>query len=241
MCRPRRSAGYAPPGRSWSGPNCRGRRADADGPACSRPSSEGAGAGSRSPTVLSQSGNMVIDLDDRSCARVGLGISRFVSLGNQADLTVVDLMQSCVGASTARRRVLRSTPRTWSTVAAFVACRSRARCDAGKAGRAARTGGRYLTPPPAERPLAHRVAHDRRQGGRRRLCGSAGVQRVESPLEQLIDLLLRAGQPPRAVRRTAGGRTHRRRRARRGRGRCGVGEPLGLNVAAVRPVTWRSS
>ena len=45
--------------------------------------------------VLSQSGNLVLDLaallEDR-----GLGVSRFVSLGNQADLTVVDLMASCV-------------------------------------------------------------------------------------------------------------------------------------------------
>ena len=46
--------------------------------------------------VLSQSGNLVLDLaallEDR-----GLGVSRFVSLGNQADLSVVDLMESCVG------------------------------------------------------------------------------------------------------------------------------------------------
>ncbi len=45
--------------------------------------------------VLSQSGNVVLDLaallEDR-----GLGVSRFVSLGNQADLSVVDLMASCL-------------------------------------------------------------------------------------------------------------------------------------------------
>lgn len=45
--------------------------------------------------VLSQSGNVVLDLavllEDR-----GLGISRFVSLGNQADLSVVDLMEACL-------------------------------------------------------------------------------------------------------------------------------------------------
>ena len=44
--------------------------------------------------VLSQSGNVVLDLaallEDR-----GLGISRFVSVGNQADVSVVDLMDSC--------------------------------------------------------------------------------------------------------------------------------------------------
>lgn len=46
-------------------------------------------------SVLSQSGNLVLDLADLLEDR-GLGISRFVSLGNQAGLTVVDLMVSCV-------------------------------------------------------------------------------------------------------------------------------------------------
>jgi acyl-CoA synthetase (NDP forming) len=45
--------------------------------------------------VLSQSGNVVIDLDDHLRAR-GLGISRFVSLGNQADLALPELMRACV-------------------------------------------------------------------------------------------------------------------------------------------------
>ena len=45
--------------------------------------------------VLSQSGNLVLDLAGLLVER-GLGISRFVSLGNQADLTVVDLMHACL-------------------------------------------------------------------------------------------------------------------------------------------------
>jgi acetate---CoA ligase (ADP-forming) len=45
--------------------------------------------------VLSQSGNLVLDLAWLLTER-GLGISRFVSVGNQADLTVVDLMRACV-------------------------------------------------------------------------------------------------------------------------------------------------
>ena len=45
--------------------------------------------------VLSQSGNLVLDLAAAFTER-GLGVSRFVSLGNQADLTVVDVMRSCV-------------------------------------------------------------------------------------------------------------------------------------------------
>ncbi len=45
--------------------------------------------------VLSQSGNLVLDLAALLVER-GLGISRFVSLGNQADVTVVELMHACV-------------------------------------------------------------------------------------------------------------------------------------------------
>ena len=47
-----------------------------------------------SVTVLSQSGNLALDLDDL-LARAGLGISRFVSLGNQADLTLAELVRDC--------------------------------------------------------------------------------------------------------------------------------------------------
>ncbi|WP_148570842.1 acetate--CoA ligase family protein [Nocardioides caldifontis] len=45
--------------------------------------------------VLSQSGNLVLDLATLMADR-GLGVSRFVSLGNQADLDVVDLLHACV-------------------------------------------------------------------------------------------------------------------------------------------------
>ena len=45
--------------------------------------------------VLSQSGNVVLDLAALLADR-GLGISRFVSVGNQADVSVVDLMESCL-------------------------------------------------------------------------------------------------------------------------------------------------
>ena len=45
-------------------------------------------------SVLSQSGNVVLDLAALLRDR-GLGVARFVSLGNQADLSVVDLMETC--------------------------------------------------------------------------------------------------------------------------------------------------
>ncbi len=44
--------------------------------------------------LLSQSGNLAIELDRLFAAR-GLGISRFVSLGNQADVGLVDLVAAC--------------------------------------------------------------------------------------------------------------------------------------------------
>ena len=46
-------------------------------------------------SVLSQSGNMVLDLAALLVER-GLGVARFVSVGNQADVTVVELMQHSV-------------------------------------------------------------------------------------------------------------------------------------------------
>jgi acetate---CoA ligase (ADP-forming) len=45
--------------------------------------------------LLSQSGNMALELSDFLQAR-GHGFSRFASLGNQADLSVADLIESCV-------------------------------------------------------------------------------------------------------------------------------------------------
>ncbi|MFJ7156521.1 acetate--CoA ligase family protein [Streptomyces sp. NPDC101118] len=44
--------------------------------------------------LLSQSGNLALELQLR-CAPHGLGFSRFVSLGNQADVTLVDLVEDC--------------------------------------------------------------------------------------------------------------------------------------------------
>lgn len=44
--------------------------------------------------LLSQSGNLALELDQRLAAH-DLGFTRFVSLGNQADVTLVDLLASC--------------------------------------------------------------------------------------------------------------------------------------------------
>ncbi|MFJ3722998.1 acetate--CoA ligase family protein [Streptomyces sp. NPDC090045] len=52
--------------------------------------------------LLSQSGNLALELQLRGAPH-GLGFSRFVSLGNQADVTLVDLVEDCArhGATTA--------------------------------------------------------------------------------------------------------------------------------------------
>ena len=48
-----------------------------------------------SVALLSQSGNLALEVQ-LLLARRGLGFSRFVSLGNQADLTVTDLVADCI-------------------------------------------------------------------------------------------------------------------------------------------------
>ncbi len=141
--------------------------------------------------VLSQSGNMVIDLDDRM-RQVGLGISRFVSLGNQADLTVVDLMQSCVthdGTSSVaiyaedvvHGRGFVAAARALADAGKPVVLLAPGRTDAATRGAASHTGS--LT-------TAARVVDA--------ACAAGGVQRVESP-EQLIDLLSGLAGPRRSA------------------------------------------
>ncbi|NNJ04857.1 CoA-binding protein [Streptomyces sp. PKU-MA01144] len=46
--------------------------------------------------LLSQSGNLALELQLRMAPH-GLGFSRFVSLGNQSDVTLVDLVEDCAG------------------------------------------------------------------------------------------------------------------------------------------------
>ncbi len=48
-----------------------------------------------SVALLSQSGNLALELDAMFRA-TGLGFSRFISIGNQADVTLIELMDSCI-------------------------------------------------------------------------------------------------------------------------------------------------
>ena len=115
--------------------------------------------------VLSQSGNLVLDLagllDDR-----GLGVSRFVSLGNQADLGVVDFLHACVGHDGTRAVAVYTEDVVDGP--AFLDGRPRAarrRQAAGRAGSGTHRGRG------AQRGLAHRVADHLLDGGRRGLRG----------------------------------------------------------------------
>ena len=134
---------------------------------------------------------MVIDLDDRM-RQVGLGISRFVSLGNQADLSVVDLMQSCVahdGTSSVAiyaedvvdGRGFVAVARALADAGKPVVLLAPGRTDAATRGAASHTGSLTTTA---------RVVDA--------ACAAGGVQRVESP-EQLIDLISGLSGPRRSA------------------------------------------
>lgn len=131
--------------------------------------------------VLSQSGNVVLDLaallEDR-----GLGISRFVSVGNQADLSVVDLMDSCIahdgtGAVAVYAEDL-VDGRGFVTVARRLreAGKPVVLLSPGRSAAAVRTAMSHT----GSLVTAHRVVDA--------ACRAAGVHRVENPT-QMADLL----------------------------------------------------
>ena len=131
--------------------------------------------------VLSQSGNLVLDLAALLAER-GLGISRFVSLGNQADLTVVDLMR-CVrrprrhpcGRDLRRGRGRRTRLRVGGPRPGAV----------GQAGGAALAGS--VRRGRAQRGVAHRVDDQPLAGGRRRMRGRGSTP--GRPSRHMADLL----------------------------------------------------
>jgi acyl-CoA synthetase (NDP forming) len=141
--------------------------------------------------VLSQSGNMLIDVQDR-LRTAGLGISRFVSLGNQGDLTVVDVMESCLRHDATHSVAVYAEDvvdgRGFVTVARALAAAGKpvvllspGRTDAGTRGAASHTGS--LT-------TSARVVDA--------ACAAAGVLRAESP-EHLVDLVAGLDSPRRST------------------------------------------
>jgi acyl-CoA synthetase (NDP forming) len=132
-------------------------------------------------TVLSQSGNVVLDLaallEDR-----GLGVARFVSVGNQADVSVVDLMESCVAHEGTRAVAMYAEDVVDGR--AFVAA-ARALVDAGKP-------VVLLAPGRSEAAVRGARSHTGALTSASQVvdaaCAAAGIHRVDNPT-QMADLL----------------------------------------------------
>ena len=132
-------------------------------------------------TVLSQSGNVVLDLaallEDRR-----LGVARFVSVGNQADVSVVDLMQSCLTHEGTRAVAMYAEDVVDGR--AFVAA-ARALVDAGKP-------VVLLAPGRSEAAVRGARSHTGALTSASQVvdaaCAAAGIHRVDNPT-QMADLL----------------------------------------------------
>ncbi len=132
--------------------------------------------------VLSQSGNLVLDLAGLMSDR-GLGVSRFVSLGNQADLGVVDFMRACVEHDGTR------------VVAIYIedVVDGRGFVDAARALRAAGKPVVLLAPGRSETAVRSAASHTGSLTSSSMVidaaCAASGVHRVDH-LAQLADLLV---------------------------------------------------
>jgi acetate---CoA ligase (ADP-forming) len=139
--------------------------------------------------VLSQSGNLAIELDRLFTAR-GLGISRFVSLGNQADVTLVELVEACASdvATTAIAVYVedfRDGRGFVAAAAAAVAAGTPVVVLAAGSGSAAARGARSHTGSLTSDSAVIAAA-----------CAVAGATLVRTP-RQLADVLLAVRQPAR--------------------------------------------
>lgn len=141
--------------------------------------------------LLSQSGNVALELSN-SLAACGHGFSRFVSLGNQADLDVADLIEDC--ARHAETGVIAVYCEDFKDGRRFVAA----------AGEAARLGKPVvlLTVGGSEASIrgarSHTGALTTRSGVIDAACEAAGAYRVRSPREMVgvASTLLRFGTSP---------------------------------------------
>jgi acetate---CoA ligase (ADP-forming) len=139
--------------------------------------------------VLSQSGNLVLDLAGLLADR-GLGVSRFVSLGNQADLGLVDLLDACVGHEGTR------------AVAVYTedVVDGRAFLDVARALRDAGKPLALLAPGRSEAAVRSAASHTGSLTSSSMVidaaCAAAGAHRVDHPT-QLADLLVALRAPRR--------------------------------------------
>jgi len=144
--------------------------------------------------LVSQSGNLALELA-RLAVAAGLGFSRFVSLGNQADLVAADLLEELVAHE--RTRVIALYLEDFRDGRAFVAAAARARAagtpvvllPGGTSGSSARA---------AQSHTGALVSDSRAIDA---ACSAAGIVRVATPT-QLIDAAqaLLAGRLPRGRR-----------------------------------------
>ena len=145
--------------------------------------------------LVSQSGNLALELA-RLAVAAGLGFSRFVSLGNQADLVAADLLDEL--AAHERTRVIALYLEDFRDGRAFVAAAARARAagtpvvllPGGTSGSSARAAAQSHTGALVSDSRAIDAA-----------CSAAGIVRVATPT-QLIDAAqaLLAGRLPRGRR-----------------------------------------
>ncbi|MEV7415266.1 acetate--CoA ligase family protein [Streptomyces sp. NPDC089919] len=144
--------------------------------------------------LLSQSGNLALELQLRGAPH-GLGFSRFVSLGNQADVTLVDLVEDC--ARHEETAAIAVYAEDFGDGRAF----ARAAAAAGKpvvlltAGRGSASARSAQSHTGALTSSADVVAA---------ACRDAGVELVHTPREMTVVLAaLAAGRRARTGRRTA--------------------------------------
>ncbi|MFG2196475.1 acetate--CoA ligase family protein [Streptomyces sp. NPDC048639] len=142
--------------------------------------------------LLSQSGNLALELQLR-CAPHGLGFSRFVSLGNQADVTLVDLVEDCARHDDTR------------AIAVYAEDFGDGRAFAEAAAAAGKpvvllTAGRGTAS--ARSAQSHTGALTTSADVVAAACRDAGVELVATPREMVVVLAALSG-----ARRTAGRRT----------------------------------
>ncbi|KQW48318.1 hypothetical protein ASC77_06025 [Nocardioides sp. Root1257] len=139
--------------------------------------------------VLSQSGNLVLDLAGLLADR-GLGVSRFVSLGNQADLGLVDFLLACVDHDGT------------AAVAVYTedVVDGRGFLDAARALRDAGKPLVLLAPGRTEAAIRSAASHTGSMTTATMVvdaaCAAAGARRVDHPT-QLADLLVALREPRR--------------------------------------------
>ncbi|MGW9217370.1 CoA-binding protein, partial [Streptomyces sp. NPDC055699] len=147
--------------------------------------------------LLSQSGNLALELQLRGEPH-GLGFSRFVSLGNQADVTLVDLVEDC-----ARHDAT-------SAIAVYAEDFGDGRAFAAAAAAAGKpvvllTAGRGTAS--ARSAQSHTGALTTSADVVAAACRDAGVELVRTPREMTVVLAALGAEPRRGRPRSAGRRT----------------------------------